>query len=112
MPRREFHFAAISKITLSHEQGAVTSQLKSSDLRLEVSGNLDRSVYIDGKGLPRKEALKPISNALVMGLITNMRMGAAKGWWKEHEHMEYVINQLHRAFVTPGLDPFESFMEY
>jgi len=112
MPKREFHFAAISKITLSHEDGAASSILKSSDIRLEVSGNLDRSVYIDGKGLPRKEALKPISNALIMGLITNMRMGASKGWWKEHEHMEYVINQLQRAFVTPGNDPIESSMEY
>jgi hypothetical protein len=112
MSKRQFHFAAIAKITLEHETGAPTSVLKASDLRLEVSGNLDRSVYIDGKGLPRKEALKPISNALVMGLITNMRMGAAKGWWKEGEHMRYVIDQLQRAFVHPGEDPGESTMEY
>jgi len=112
MPKRTFHFAAISKITLDHEQGATTSVLRSTDLRLEVSGNLDRSVYIDGRGLPRKEALKPISNALVLGLIANMRNGAAKGWWKEHEHMEYVISQLQRAFVHPSGDPGESIMEY
>jgi hypothetical protein len=112
MPKRTFHFAAISKITLEHEQGAPTSVLRAADLRLECSGNIDRSVYIDGKGLPRKEALKPITNALVMGLITNMRMGAAKGWWKEHEHMEYVINQLQRAFVQPSGESGESTMEY
>lgn len=109
---KQFHFAVISKITLEHENGAPTSVLKHNDLRLEVSGNLDRSVYIDGKGLLRKEALKPISNALVIGLITNMRMGAAKGWWKEGEHMQYVIEQLHRAFVHPASEPGESTMEY
>lgn len=108
----EFHFAAISKITLEHRKGEPTSQLKYNDLRLEVSGNLDKSQYIDGRGLPRKDALKPISNALVMGLITNMRMGAQKGWWKEHEHMQYVIDQLQRAFVHVTHDPGESTMEY
>jgi hypothetical protein len=110
--KNEFHFAAISKITLEHEKGAPTSVLKANDLRLEVSGNLDRSVYIDGKGLPRKEAMKPISNALVMGLITNIRVGAAKGWWKEHEHMQYVVDQLQRAFVAQTSEPGESTMEY
>ena len=112
MPKQQFHFAAIAKITLEHEKGASTSVLKASDLRLEVSGNLDKSVYIDGKGLPRKEALKPISNALLHGLIVNIRMGAAKGWMKEGEHMQYVIDQLQRAFVAPGGDPGESMMEY
>lgn len=71
---QRFHFAAISKITLLHEKGAASSTLESSDLRLEVSGNLDRSMYIDGKGLPRKDALKPISNALVMGCMLQERM--------------------------------------
>lgn len=108
----EFHFAAISKITLEHKKGEPTSALKYSDLRLEVSGNIDRSHYIDGTGLPRKDALKPITNALVMGLITNMRMGAKKGWWKEHEHMQYVIDQLNRAFVSQASDPGISTMEY
>jgi hypothetical protein len=112
MRKQQFHFAAIAKITLEHEQGATTSVLRASDLRLEVSGNLDRSIYIDGKGLPRKEALKPITNALVMGLITNMRMGAVKGWWKEGEHMQYVMDQLQRAFVHPGQQPTETTMEY
>lgn len=112
MPKREYHFCAISKITLEHEQGAPLSTLKASDLRLEVSGNLDRSVYLDGKSLPRKEALKPISNALVMGIITNIKMGAQKGWWKDHEHMQYVIDQLQRGFVAQSTEPKESTMEY
>jgi hypothetical protein len=112
MPKREFHFCAISKMTLTHEQGAPTSVLKASDLRLEVSGNLDKSVYIDGRCLPRKEAMKPLTNALVMGIITNIRMSAAKGWWKEGEHMQYAIDQLHRAFVAQGEEPTESTMEY
>lgn len=112
MPKHTVHFCAISKITLEHEQGAPTSVLRAVDLRLELSGNLDRSRYVDGKGLPRIDALKPISNALLHGLITNIRNGAARGWWKEHEHMQYVIDQLQRAFVHTGTDIGESTMEY
>lgn len=110
MPKHVVHFCAISKITLEHEQGAKNSQLKYCDLRLEVSGNLDRSQYIDGKGLPRKEGLKPITNALVLGLIANVRMGGDKGWWKEHEHMEFIISELQRGFVaqsTPDIGKME-----
>jgi hypothetical protein len=112
MPKQQFHFCAISKITVEHEKGAPNSVLKACDLRLEVSGNLDRSVYIDGKGLPRKEALKPITNALVHGIITNIRVGVNKGWWKEAEHMQYVIEQLQRAFVAQTSEPSIGTMEY
>jgi hypothetical protein len=111
MKKRTYHFAAISKITLEHSEGDNSSVLKNADVRLEVSGNLDKSQYIDGKGLPRKEAMKPITNALLHGLIVNMRFCADKGWWKEGEHMQYIIDQLNKAFVHPG-DTVESTMEY
>lgn len=111
MPKRTFHFCAISKITLEHESGSPSSLLKHSDLRLEVSGNLDRSHYIDGRGLPRKEAMKPISNALIHGILTNIKFGHEKGWWKDHEHIQYVINELQRGFVVDAKTG-ETTMEY
>jgi hypothetical protein len=107
----EFHFTAISKITLTHEQGAGTSTMKHTEISLEVSKNLDKKVYIDFKGYPKKDALKPISNAFIHGLVVNMRMGASKGWWSEGEHMQYVIDQLQKAFVHPAGDPIETIME-
>lgn len=111
MPKRTYHFAAISKITLDHHEGEPNSILKSVDLRLELSGNLDRSRYIDGKGLPRKDAIKPISNALAAGIAANIKMGHEKGWWKDHEHLQYVIDQLQRHFVT-NAEMDTSTMEY
>lgn len=111
MPKRTFHFCAISKITLEHESGSPTSLLKAADLRLEVSGNLDRMQYVDGRGLPRKDALKPISNTLLHGLMANIRYGHEKGWWKDHEHMQYVINELQRIFVAHS-KVGETTMEY
>jgi hypothetical protein len=112
MNNRDFHFCAISKITMTHVLGAPKSTLKSVDMRLEVSKNLDKSMYIDFKGLPKKDALKPIANAFVHGIIANIRHGAQKGWWSEGEHMQYVIDELQRAFVAQGSDPGESTMEY
>jgi len=105
----DFSFTAISRLTIEHTQGAVNSQFKSCDLRLELSNNLNKDMYIRNE-LPTKEALKPITQALIHGLIVNMRMGAARGWWKEGEHMQYVIDELQRAFVMPGSDPFISEM--
>lgn len=112
MPNIIYHFAAISKLTLEYEKGAPASAVKSVDTRLEVSGNLERSEYVDSRGLLKKDGLKPMTQALVMGLISNMRMGAKKGWWKEHEHMQYVIDELQRAFVAQSGDPEYGVMEY
>ncbi|GAO43770.1 hypothetical protein [Flavihumibacter petaseus] len=111
MPKQQFHFAAISKIILEHEEGTPTSILKSTDLRLEVSGNLDRSVYLDGRGMPRRDALKPITQALLSGLTLNIAMGHEKGWWKDHEHIQYIIEQLQRQFVAQK-ETGEGMMEY
>jgi hypothetical protein len=47
-----------------------------------------------------------------MGLVNNMRNGASRGWWKEYEHMQYIIDELQRAFVEPGPAPTEAAMEY
>lgn len=112
MPRRTAHFCGISKITVEHEEGAPTSVLKAVDIRLEVSGNQDRSKFIDGKGLPRKEALKVITQTFVQGLIANVKHGHAKAWWKEGDHMRYIIEQLQKAFVATTEEPGESTMEY
>lgn len=108
----QFHFAAISKITMEHSAGIPSSVLRSTDLRLEVSGNLDKSRYLDDQGLPKEISLMPISIALITGLIVNVRMGAEKGWWKEGEHMEFVFSELKRVFVAQASTPHISSMEY
>lgn len=112
MAKINFHFCAISKISLEHEEGAPKAYLKQCDLRLEVGGKLDKNAYLDGKGLPRKDALKPTTQALLHGIMTNIRLGHNKGWWKDHEHMQYVIDELQRAFVAQTSEPFEATMDY
>jgi hypothetical protein len=111
MPKREYHFAVITKATFVHEQGAPTSTVKHTDLRLEVSGNLDKTQYLDGKGLPRKDSTKPILGTLVLGLVAAMRNAAQKGWMSEAELMHWVTDHLQEGFVTSG-KAGESTMEY
>src|SRR5690554_5415925 len=103
--KTQFHFAAIAKMTLEYTEGEQTSTLVEASVRLEPGKGLDRNVYLDGKGLPRKEAMKPILNTLVTGLITHMRHAAQKGWMSEGEMMRYVIKNLEGAFVAVGEAP-------
>ena len=98
MSKDTFHFVVITKATFEHENGAPTSTLKQVDLRLEVSGNLDKSNYVDD-GLPLKEAAKPIASTLVAGLLANIKNCHDKGWWKDHEQMHWIIDALERGFV-------------
>lgn len=112
MPRNEYHFVAISKVTFEHESGARRSKLLATDLRFEVSENLDRTMYLDKDDLPIKDAIKPITIALVSGLIANIRFGAHKGWWKEADHIRFAIDELQRLFVDIGGTPTISKMEY
>lgn len=108
----EFHFAVISKMTLEQKKGEIKSFLKTADVRLEVSPNLDKSRYLDRDGLPLQDANMPILNTLVVGIVSHMRYAAQKGWMKEGEMMNYVTEQLHRAFVHPSDDPTIATMEY
>jgi hypothetical protein len=100
MAKGVYHFTAISKMTLEFEKGSTKSTLKHADLRLETSENTDKSVYFDGRGLPRKAAMLPTTSALIQGLIVNVRLAQEKGWWKEAEHMQYILSELGRAFVN------------
>jgi hypothetical protein len=112
MPNIQFHFVAISKITMRHEMGAPASQINHTDIRLDVSKNLNKATYLDQEGLPTKEAIKPISLAFLQGIITNIQLGHEKGWWKEADHMRYVIDELQRAFVHPTNGLEVTRMEY
>lgn len=96
MSKTEFHFAVINKITMEHEKGSSQSTLKSSDLRLEISGNLDKLQF------PTKMGVKAISINLISGIIANIRYGTAKGWWKEEEQLRYIIEELQRTFGASG----------
>lgn len=93
-------FTAISRLSMAPNKEDVV-MLHSNDLRIELSGNIDRDVYLDGKGLPRKAAMNITTQALVLGLICHVKVCVSKGWITNQEAMEYIISELGRAFAAP-----------
>lgn len=98
----KFFFTGIARITLQHEPGQKTSQAHSTDIRLEVSNNLDNRVYLD-KGLPTKDGTKALTTAFIGGLIGNIHAASKNGWWDKDEHMAYIMKHLNGGIsAIPG----------
>lgn len=95
-------FTAISRITLRNNPDGKSTKLVQTDLFLECSDALDKTVYLDENQLPTKHGIKPMTQALVQGLIGNIHMAHQKGWWDSAEHLRYVIAELERGFATPA----------
>lgn len=95
----EFSFTGISKVTLSHEKGASTSRHVATDFRLDVSSNLDKSIYLDKEELPTKAGIKPLTQAFIQGLVGNIHWAHQNGYWDSADHLRYIINELQRGFV-------------
>lgn len=97
---RIFYFTAISKIGLTHRDGEPTSKLAETSVRLEISKNLDKKRYLNNRDLPTEDGIKPMQQAFIQGIMTNIKFADKNGWWKEAEHMQYVIDELQRAYVA------------
>lgn len=95
----EAQFTAISRITLRPNSDGQSSKLVQTDILLEVGDNLERKIYLDKDQLPTKQGVKPMTQALVQGLIGNIHMAHQKGWWDSAEHLRYVIAALEQGFA-------------
>ncbi len=102
MDKRKYHFAAISKAEFEHKEGAPNSTIVASNIRFEMSDNLDKRYYLEPDGMPKQSAIKPITITLLAGLEVNVRYGEEMGWWERKEHIEYIIEQLKKIGETPG----------
>ena len=95
-------FSVTSKIILEHEDGAKMPALQECRVSLEISKNLDRSMYFDRKGnYTGKDGAKVVTGALIQGLMANLAAAKMNGWWNEAEHMKYIIDELQRTFTHP-----------
>lgn len=97
--KQTFYFTGISKIGVQYETGHKTSHLAETSIRLEISKNLNKEMYLQ-RDLPAKEGIMPLTQAFVQGIIANIKMAHKKGWWTEADHMKYVVDELSRAFVS------------
>lgn len=95
-----FSFEAKTVLELEHEHGAKTSKHIETKVNLYPSKNMDKSMYLDKYDLPTAYGSKVLTNVLVQGLIANIHSANNNGFWKDHEHMKYIISELERGFVT------------
>lgn len=95
-----FSFTGISKVTLEHHKGSDKSHHVDTRFILDVSGNLDKSRYINDDGLPTQDGVQPLTIAFVHGIAGNIHYAHQAGIWDSAKHLRYVIDELTRAFAT------------
>lgn len=95
----EFSFEAKVVLTLEHKKGMTTSKHVATDFNLDVSKELDRSMYLDKEDLPTEAGSKTLSNVLIQGLIGNIHLAHEKGFRDSAEHLRWIISELERGFI-------------
>lgn len=97
--KNHFSFTAISQVEMEHETGTPLSKHVKTNLRLEISKNLDRKIYLTPDDLPSPEGIKPLTVALIQGLVANIHSAHQSGVWDSAQHIRYIIDELQRGFV-------------
>lgn len=95
----EFSLEAKVVLTLEHTKGMTTSKHVATDFNLDVSKELDRSMYLDKEDLPTEVGSKTLSNVLVQGLVGNIHFAHEKGFIDSAEHLRWIISELERGFI-------------
>ena len=93
-------FEVVVQLELIPSMDSRKSILVSTSFALDVSVNVDKSVYFDKDGNPTAEGAKVITSTLVQGLSANIHMANQKGFIKDFEHIQQIIDQLQKGFVT------------
>lgn len=105
-----FYFVGTCKLTMLHEKGAPKSGHVATDVRLDISDNLDKRTYFDKNDLPTKEGTKPLTQCFVQGLVANIHKAHQEGWWDSAAHLRYIMDELQRGFVSADVIVRESTM--
>lgn len=95
----EFEFKATAVIRLRHNGEKKGSELLHSKFYFEPSDNLPNEVYVDAEGIPTHEAIKPLTQCFIQGLLGNIHTAHLSGRWDSAEHLRYIIAELERGFI-------------
>lgn len=87
---------------MNYEQGDKTSSHVATDIRMQVSPNLDHKRYINQDGLHGQLGVKPLTETLIQGLIGNIHYAHQNGYWDSAAHLRHIIDELTRGFATPA----------
>lgn len=100
MKKTEFSIVAISEMQLVHFEGTKQSAVKGVNVRLDVSKNLDHSVYQTKAGQLTKEGCEAAISAQIGGLLTCIKWGHEMGYHKDYNAIQKVFDKLKEGFVA------------
>lgn len=95
----EFTFEATCQMHVEHQRGDSCKLLR-SNLSLEVSGELDRSMYIGQDDLPTKSGSEALTKTLVTGLACNIHAAHQQGFKNDVVHLKEIIEELTKLFAA------------
>lgn len=95
----KFIFEGKAVIEIEHTPGMASSKLLQTGFNLDCFGALDKSKYLDKDDLPTADGVKALSNVFVQGLVGNIHHAHSKGYWKDADHIRYIIAELECGFV-------------
>jgi len=95
----EFEIEGRCVVKLEHKKGEKTSKHVTTDFNLEVSKNIDRSLFLDKDDLPTAKGTKALTQCFIQVLVGNIHNAHQKGFWNDAEHLKYIISELEDGFV-------------
>lgn len=103
MATKTFAFIATVLLEMTHTDNADHSTHRETQIMLQVSPNLKHSAYLNDDDLPTQAGCEALTMAFVQGLIANIKNAHTHNYWKDYEHIKYIIEELERGFVANGI---------
>lgn len=95
----EFKIGAWVTMTLESENGDQKSEFKYLEFNLELGENVKESIYLDSGGHPTKDGSKALTICFINALVGNIHACQKEGFWKEADHIRYIIEKLQEGYV-------------
>lgn len=90
----KFAFTGICELVLTHTPGDTTSRHESTNINLEVSKNLDNSMYLAPNKLPTKEGARVMLKVFINGTVGAILNNHFAGYQDKKEGLALAIAQL------------------
>jgi|SRR5215211_3044448 len=102
MPALQFEIIGLVRLTLKHEVGTKTSSHVATDIRLEISENLDQDKYFTTDGDFTALGYQSLLTALTQGVVACIHSEEQSGHRKSYETVKKAIDDITKGFSTPA----------
>ena len=71
-----------------------------TNIRMEVSDNLEREMYHDNNGLTNAEGTKAMTRCFIQGLIGCIHVAHENGYRDSAENLRFIIDEITKGFAA------------